>query len=83
MTDDEKRKENQRLADRHQEVLQQLADLGREIEAAGNRMTPDFESRLAHLIKVEKQARAEYDAVRDGWHETINVKPYGDGKREV
>lgn len=38
-------------------------------------MTPDFESRLAHLIKVEKQACAEYDAVRDGWHETINVKP--------
>ncbi|ALK99959.1 hypothetical protein AB595_10215 [Massilia sp. WF1] len=50
-------------------------DLGREIEAAENRMTPDFEYRLAHLIKLEKQARAEYDAVRDGWHETISVKP--------
>lgn len=76
MTSDARREENQRLADQHQAVLKQMADLGDEIKAAGDQMTPAFEARLERLKQQEKDARAAYDAAREGWHETILVKPF-------
>jgi hypothetical protein len=75
MTNDERRNEIQRLADRHQAVCEQQIHLGREIEAANYQMSPDMQTRLGRLIEAEKQARAEFDAAREGWHETVYVKP--------
>jgi len=75
MTNDERRSEIQRLADRHQEVCQQQINLGREIAAANFEMSPDMQARLGRLIEAEKQARADFDAAREGWHETVYVKP--------
>jgi hypothetical protein len=75
MTNDERRNEIQRLADRHQNVCQLQIYLGREIQAANYQMSPDMKTQLGRLIEAEKQARAEFDVAREGWHETVYVKP--------
>lgn len=72
---DERRKEIQRLADRHQDVCRQQIQLDREIEAAGHQMSPEQQARLARLIEAEKQARVEFNSAREGWHERVLVTP--------
>jgi hypothetical protein len=75
MTDEARRNEIQRMADRHQKVCRQQINLGREIEAASYQMTPELQARLEASIAAEKKARDEYNVARQGWHGTITVKP--------
>lgn len=75
MTNDERRNEIQRLADRHQDLCQQQIQLGREIQAANYQISPDMRTRFDFLIDAVKQAWAEFDAAREGWHEDVYVKP--------
>lgn len=75
MTNDARRNEIQRLADKHQDVIQQQVYLGREIAAANFEASPNMLARLGRLIEAEMQARAEFDVACEGWHETVYVKP--------
>jgi len=75
MTDEARRNEIRRLADKHQEACQQQISLGYEIKAAGFQMTAELRNRLDQSIAAEKNARDEFNVARQGWHETIYVKP--------
>lgn len=59
----------------HQNVCQQHVDFGRVLQARDYKMSPELQSRLEQLIEAEKTARAEFDAARAGWYETVYVKP--------
>lgn len=82
MINDERRNEIQRLADRHQNVCQLQINLGREMQAAKYQMSPDMQTRLGRLIDAEKQAQAEFDSAREGWHETVYVNRSGNGQND-
>lgn len=75
MNDDVRRNEIQRLADRHQYICQQHVDFGRVLQARDYKMSPELQSQLEQLIEAEKTARAEFNAARAGWYETVYVKP--------
>jgi hypothetical protein len=75
MDDEVRRKEIQRLADRHQAICQRHVDFGRDVQAVDYKLTPEMQTRLELLIKAEQHARAEFEAARGGWHEAVYLKP--------
>lgn len=74
MTSEQRRKEIQRLADAHQDVVRCQVNFGRRYPV--NRELPlAAQTELKLLIDAEARARAEFDAARVDWSEPIFVTP--------
>ena len=75
MTNEERRKEFQRLADRHQNIVQCQVNVARRYQSSGYKLTPDIKEEFDRLIAAEALARADYNAASVGWHEPVYVTP--------
>ena len=74
MANEERRKEIQKLADRHQNIIQLQVHAIREYQASGYNLTPEIKDRFDRLSTAEAQARADLDVCLIGWHEEVKVK---------
>lgn len=75
MMNESRRKEIQRLANRHQTICQSQVNLGRDYQVAGYNLTPEFKTSFDRLIEAETEARADLNAALEGWHEPVYVQP--------
>lgn len=75
MQHDVRRKDIQRLANSHQNVVQAQVNLGRQLQGNKYEFTPELKSRFETLVVQEQEARAALNTALKGWTEPVYVQP--------